>query len=203
MTVMFWISYVLLWTVVAVQSFALLEVMRQIAAIRRRVGSDQGAAMLPVDTGAALPEMNGIAAAGYQTRTWSDYIAQDIGIAVFVTPNCIKCKEVAEELGTLAANLRNRVDVVAVVQGPMDLSERFIADAALPRHMTVIDEEGLTASRLGINVTPAAVTLIAGSIGIAGIVNDARQVEALLDSDEAHHSALTSEQLDAMVGATT
>lgn len=198
MTVMFWISYVLLWVVVAVQSLALLEVMRQIAAIRRRVGSDQGAAMLPVETGAPLPEMNGVAAAGYQTRVWDDYIVKDVGVAVFVTPNCIKCKEVAEELGTLAANLRNRVDVVAVVHGPIDLSERFIVDAALPRQMTVIDEEGLTASRLGINVTPAAVTLVSGAIGVAGIVNDARQVEALLDSDDAHHSALTSEQLDAM-----
>lgn len=203
MTGIFWVSYAMLWIVVIVQSFAFLEVMRQIAAIRRRVGPDQGAAMFPVETGAPLPELSGVTSDTHEPRMWADYLRSDVGVAVFMTPRCLKCRDVAAGLQALAANLRNRVDVIAVVQGRPEDVEPFISETGLPRDMTVIDEDGVTASRLGIEVTPAALTLREGSIGVAGVVNSAHHVEVLIEQEDADEGASSpSEPVGAVAGVT-
>jgi hypothetical protein len=43
----FWISYGVLWVVLAIQGFAFLETIRQIGLLRKQVGPYQGASLVP------------------------------------------------------------------------------------------------------------------------------------------------------------
>jgi hypothetical protein len=120
----FYVSYVLLWAVVAIQGFAFLEILRQQAALRRRVGPDQGASLMPgsVETGAPLPELQGIDPLTGEPTAWGRYLRHEVGVAAFVTPRCPKCHEVAEGLAELWPNIRHEVDVIAIVQGNETMS---------------------------------------------------------------------------------
>ena len=181
----FWVSYVLLWVVVAVQGLAFLEALRQMAALRRRVGADQGAALLhdAVDTGAPLPELVGADLVTGEPTAWERYLRHDLGVAVFVTPRCPTCHEVAEGLSALWHGRRHEVDLVTIVHGRREEVRKFADETELPKGIVVVDEEGAMAESLGISVNPGAMSIRAGRIGVAGIVNNAHQVESLIDRE--------------------
>lgn len=139
---LFWSSYVALWVVVVVQGLAFVEVLRQQAALRRRVGPDQGASLLPgsVETGALLPELDGVDLMTDAPTIWSRYLRHEIGIAAFVTPRCPRCHEVAEGLAVLWPNVRDEVDVVAIVHGQKADVLELVEATGLPIEITVVDE---------------------------------------------------------------
>jgi hypothetical protein len=192
----FYASYVLLWLVVAIQGLAFLEILKQQAALRRRVGPDQGASLMPgsVETGAPLPELDGSDLTTSTPAAWGRYLHHEIGVAAFMTPRCPKCHEVAEGLAQLWPNIRHEVDVVAIVHGQRNDVRKFIDDTGLPSSITVVDEEGAIAERLGISITPAAMTIRRRRIGIAGIVNDGHEVEWLVEREKSEPSVSELEE---------
>lgn len=200
----FWVSYAVLWVVVAIQSFAFLELLRQIAALRRRVGVDQGASLMPgtVETGALLPELIGELVATGREAGWQDLLSNDIGVAVFVSPRCPTCHKVAEGLATLRASYRDVADVVVVVDGPREEVLTFLDETRVPTAAVIFDEAGETAKRVGISVAPAAMTIRERRIGVAGIVNDAHQVEALLLKEQEEPSVATEPSTEVPEAAT-
>jgi|SRR5436190_1725924 hypothetical protein len=186
----FWVSYAFLWAVVAIQSLAFLELLRQMASLRRRVGPDQGASLLPgaIKAGTSLPELVGSSFTSGDPAQWDDYLHHDIGIVALLSTRCGKCREVAEDLGRLWRAVHDRVDVVAVIEGRHEELLPFVQDANLPYGIAVLDPAGTTASRLGITVNPAALTIRKGRAGVAGIVNDGYQLEALLEKESSEPS---------------
>jgi peroxiredoxin len=192
----FFASYVLLWLVVALQGFAFLEILRQQAALRRRLGPDQGASLMPgsVATGTPLPELDGVDPVTGAATAWGRYLRHEIGVAAFVTPRCPKCHEVGEGVAQLWPNIRHEVDVVAIVHGQRDDVRKFIEQTGLPASITVVDEDGTIAERLGISITPSAMTIRGRRIGIAGIVNDGHQVEWLVEREKSEPSVGEPEQ---------
>jgi peroxiredoxin len=193
----FWSSYVVLWVVVAIQGLAFVEVLRQQAALRRRVGPDQGASLMPgsVETGALLPELEGWDLVTEAPTAWSRYLHHEIGIAAFVTPRCPRCHEVAEGLALLWPNVRDDVDVVAIVHGPQADVRKLIDETGLPSAITVVDEQGAIAEKLGISVTPAAMTIRNRRVGVAAIVNDGHQLEWLIEREKTKPSVSEPEEI--------
>jgi AhpC/TSA family len=193
----FWSSYVILWVVVAIQGLAFVEVLRQQAALRRRVGPDQGASLMPgsVETGALLPELDGWDLVTGAPTAWSRYLQHEIGIAAFVTPRCPKCHEVAEGLAQLWPNVQGEVDVVAIVHGQKADVLKLVEETGLPSAITVVDEAGTIAEKLGISVTPSAITIRDRRVGVAAIVNDGHQLEWLLEREKTKPSVVHEDEV--------
>lgn len=178
----FWLSYAVLWALVAIQGFAFLELLRQVGQIRRELGPKQGALIVPgaVDTGATLPELSGLGAADLRPARWDSYLGADQSLAIFLTTRCVSCRTIAEDLSGFAIDVRREAGVVVVVEGSIQEVSAFIREAGLDQHMVVIDEKGATSKRLGITWSPAAVTIKGRQIGDAAIVNSIDQIHALI-----------------------
>lgn len=173
MSAVFWGSFAVLWVLVVIQGFAFLEVLRQLAQIRKQLGPQQGALIVPgvVKTGAELPQLTGINAGTLQTATWSEHLVKDIGVIAIFRAGCTSCWGVAKDLTALSRDLRSEASIVALVEGIVDEVQAFIDQSGLDPNMVIIDEGGLTTRRLGVTFTPGAVTVRGRRLQQAAIVN--------------------------------
>jgi thiol-disulfide isomerase/thioredoxin len=187
----FWVSYGVLWLVLAVQGFAFLEVIRQIGLLRKQVGPYQGAALVPtkIDMGDPLPELTAITAADGRPAAWSDYIRTSVGMVLFLSTHCLTCRDIAEGAGPLARELGEEASIVAVVEGRREEALEFARDAGLPASLVAIDEAGATAKGLGIQWSPAALSIRDhGTLGTAALVNDIYQVDSFVSEELARRN---------------
>jgi thiol-disulfide isomerase/thioredoxin len=187
----FWVSYGVLWLVLAVQSFAFLEVIRQIGLLRKQVGPYQGAALVPtkIDMGDPLPELTAITAEDQRAASWSDYIRAPVALVLFLSTHCLTCRDLAEGAGPLARELGDEASIVAVVEGQREEALAFVRDAGLPTSLVAIDEAGATAKGLGIEWSPAALSIRdRDTLGTAALVNDIYQVDSFVSEELARRS---------------
>lgn len=192
MTTVFWVSYGVLWLVLAVQGFAFLEVIRQIGLLRKQVGPYQGAALVPtkIDMGDPLPELTAITAEDGRPASWSDYIRGPVGMVLFLSTHCLTCRDIAEGAGPLARELGDEASIVAVVEGQREEALAFARDAGLPASLVAIDEAGSTAKGLGIQWQPAALSVRDhDTLGTAALVNDIYQVDSFVSEELSRRSA--------------
>lgn len=178
----FWVSYAALWIIVAIQSFALVEVLRQIGLIRKQLEPQQGALIVPdaVAPGSALPELSGLSAETMLPARWDEYLHARLGIIVCLTAHCTSCHAIADDLTGLAADVRPDATIVALVEGSRDEVQGFIEQTGLDPRLVIIDEGGQTLKRLGVSWNPGAVTVREGRLGEAAIVNSVMQISALI-----------------------
>lgn len=182
----FWVSYGVLWLVVAVQGFAFLEVIRHVGLLREQVGPYQGAALVPskVDIGSPLQELTAVAADEPREAAWSDYLRAPLGLVLFLSTRCATCRDVAGGLGALARELGDEASVVAIVEGPSEEARAFVSDTGLPPDLVAIDETGATSKRLDIPWTPAVLSIRGGdTLGTAAVVNDIYQVDSFASEE--------------------
>jgi hypothetical protein len=182
MTGLFWSSYGLLWLLVIVQGLAFLEVLRQVGMLRTQVGPMQGAGIMTgaVPTGSPLPPAAGFSSDSRSAVAWDDLITTRRGVAVFLTPTCVTCREIAQDIRGFSRDVPGDVSVAVFVKGTSDEVEALIRETEMPRELVVVDREGGTANSLGIGWTPAALTIQQGLVGAAAIVNTIYQVDALV-----------------------
>lgn len=185
MTSLFWLSFALLWALVVVQGLAFLELLRQVAQLRKDVGPSLGALIVPgvVEVGAPLPPLAGVRASDGGKAAWSDYLLKESGVIVLLRSGCVSCHTLAAELSNFASSVKTDFFTVAVIEGRRDETVEFIRHTGLDASLVVIDEEGATAHRLGVSFSPGAVSVRDGSLYQAGIVNNVTQVHALLLAD--------------------
>lgn len=182
----FWISYGVLWVVLAVQSFAFLETIRQIGLLRKQIGPYQGASLVPtkIDMGAPVEDLSAVDASAERPVTWDDFLGgEKLGLVLFLSTHCATCRDIAEDVAALARELEGDAEVVAVVEGPADEAQRFVAESGLPDELVAIDERGMTSKALGIQWTPAALTIRGARLGSAAVVNDIYQVDAFVSEE--------------------
>jgi hypothetical protein len=182
----FWVSYAALWIIVLIQGFAFLEVLRQVGLLRRQIEPQQGAMIVSgaVDRGTPLPKLTGHPPhESFAAREWRDYFGDALGVIVFLTTQCVTCREVARDLPGLAADLSPVARVVAIIEGGRDVVEAFVSEVSLDKHLVIIDEDGTTARELGVEWRPAAVTVRDGGVAQAGIVNNVAQIDALVGEE--------------------
>jgi thiol-disulfide isomerase/thioredoxin len=182
----FWISYGVLWVVLAVQSFAFLETIRQIGLLRKQIGPYQGASLVPtkIDMGAPVEDLSAVDASAERPVTWDDFLGREkLGLVLFLSTHCATCRDIAEDVAALARELEGDAEVVAIVEGPADEAQRFLAESGLPDELAAIDERATTSKALGIQWTPAALTIRRGKLGSAAVVNDIYQVDAFVSEE--------------------
>lgn len=184
MWAIFWVSFGLLWVIVAIQSFAFLELLRQIGQIRQQLGPRQGALVMKdaVNTGGPLPELTGLSAVDLRPARWDDYLGKDFSVVVALTTRCNSCRLIAEELTGFAGELGDAVSIAVLVEGSVDEVANFLTATRLNPRMVIIDEDGITTKAFGINWNPGAVTIWGRKLGEAAIVNDVDQINALIEA---------------------
>jgi hypothetical protein len=188
MQIIFWVSFALLWLLVAIQGFTLLEVLRQIGQIRKQIGPQQGAFMQKSGmTGEPLPDVSGRRATDLLPANWHDYLQTDFGVIVLLSTSCITCRTIAEDLSRFAVNVKGEASIVAFVQGPLDEAQTFVTSTGLDRRLVIIDEKGTTARRLRVEWNPGVVTIRKQKIDQIGIINTVDQLDNLIHTKEREH----------------
>lgn len=189
MNILFWMSFALLWIIVAVQGFALLEVLRQIGYIRKQLGSRQGALIMKgvVKAGDSLPDLVGYSAIGRRSVIWKEYLNPVFSVVVLLSTHCTVCRTLANDLTRFAAEVKDEVAIIVILEGRSNEVQTFINETQLDRSMVIIDENKINAERFGVMWNPAAITIRNGRLGEAAIVNDIDQLDALVASKEAEY----------------
>jgi len=188
METVFWVSYALLWIVVAVQGFAFLELMRQAAQLREALQVYQGPSEQKevYHVGEQLPPSAAQEALTGAPVRWNERLAGDLGVLVVLHPGCVTCHGVAQGLPALLSNLQNGISVVPVVEGRnLEVARAFMRELSLDAATTVLDEEPSLARVLNVSVKPAAVVLFEGRVESAHTIRSATQLEILIRDSQA------------------
>jgi hypothetical protein len=188
MFTIFWLSYAVLWTVVLVQGFALLEIVRQLTDLRQRDEVPRGPRLLPntVSVGATLPTPSALHWAETGERVeWSSALGEVASAVVLLHPGCATCYGVASELRRVADGQGPGINIIPVVSAySEDGAQEFIANTSLPTRLCLIEisgDSGETFARaLNVNRKPAAVVLKGSLIAAAATVLNGEHVETLL-----------------------
>jgi hypothetical protein len=178
-----WVSFGLLWVVVLVQSFAFVELLRQVGSMRRQLGPPQGALIVEdaVSTGAPVPPVECRRLVDGEPCRLADATGRD-AVVVQLTTTCATCRAVARDLSEFARAVAGTIALVVVVRdASSDGVERFAQATGLDRSLVLVDETGAVGKATGLSWTPAAMSVRRGRLGEAAIVNDARQLETFTD----------------------
>jgi hypothetical protein len=173
----------LAWVLVVAQGLVLLEIIRQIGQIRKQLGPGQGALVLPdaIKSGDALPDLSGVKALNGQPAYWDDYIKADVAILLMLTAHCVSCVEIGQGLSGYAAKMKRQVSFAVLLEGPADEIQTFMDETKLDPFLVVIDEDAVTARRLGIKWRPSAVTVKGRAVDEAAVVNSVEQLDAFVN----------------------
>jgi hypothetical protein len=183
MQTLFWISFAVLWILVLVQGFALLEVLRQIGFMRKQQGVGQQGNLFvrnPDLTGQELPKAAGRRAADLLPANWDDFLHGERGVLVLLSTTCIACRTVAEKLHGFIERARDVFAVATIVEGDFEDIQAFIKETRLDPRLVIIDEKGKTAEALGVKWKPGVVVVLGRQVDQVGIINDAEQLDLLL-----------------------
>jgi hypothetical protein len=183
MDLLFWITYVALWLVVALQGFAFLELLRQNAQMREALNVYEG----PKEqtdiyrVGEELPASQARQALTGEPVRWAERLGSELSILVILHPGCLTCHSVADGLPKLVASADSRTAVIPVVEGRnLEAAQAFMEELRLDPASTVLDEEPSLSRALNVTVKPAAVVLHGRTVARASTVQSASQVEVLI-----------------------
>jgi hypothetical protein len=97
MTTIFWISFGLLWIIVAILGLAFLEMLRQVGQLRKQIGPQQGVMIMQgaIKAGDPLPQLTGITATGLRSANWEDYLDPHFSVVILLSTHCITCRAIA------------------------------------------------------------------------------------------------------------
>jgi cytochrome c biogenesis protein CcmG, thiol:disulfide interchange protein DsbE len=159
MTVIFYVSYVLLWAVVVFQSLVLLGIVRLVRHPASTGGSDVAVTSTGALIGEPAPSFRAVDIDGNRFDTTS--LPATLNALLFVTPDCVTCMASLEELN----GLRERVDgsLAVVCRGTADecrrVRELYELDDQIP---VVVDSAHDVSDAFEVLGTPTAV-LIGGN----------------------------------------
>ena len=139
MNLLFLISFVLLWLIVAIQGFALIEVLRQIGLLRQESPprEDILVTLKAVKTGEPLPALAGISAEHLQPVLWQDFLPDSFGVAILLSTHCQTCRELARELPSFIAESNAAMPTIIIIDGVQKEVLEFINEMGLDRHLVV------------------------------------------------------------------
>jgi hypothetical protein len=182
MTTLLFVSYAALWLVVGVQGFAFLEIVKQIATIRKQIPPPRPLVMpAALEKDSRLKPLTALSAASLQPAAWSHYFGNGLNVALFLTPRCSHCYALALDIGDYFDQIHRQVGVVVVLRAPRAEGQRFIESTGIDPVYVALDPDGSTAEALGIRAWPMAVVITADRIGHGAVVNDVEQLEGLIE----------------------
>jgi peroxiredoxin len=178
MSPVFYVSYALLWAIVAFQSLLLLGIVRTVY----RRGDETVAAAAPVSTGALIgepvPSFAAIDVAGRAVDETS--LPQTLSALLFVTPDCVTCMASLEEVAALRAKVEG--SLVVVCRGELEECRRLQETYGLDGTAILVDERHEVSERFDVYATPTAVLVGAnGRIRTYGHPMDKDELVRLMD----------------------
>jgi hypothetical protein len=153
--VLFGVSYIALWLLVALNSFILIELVRRVAS-----GGRQGTqSTAPIDEG-TLPNST---FAAIDARTGmtveSTTLFDEVTLLALISPNCAECESVADEVEGFRR--RNDAQLVVICRGNREDCRRW-GDQFVPGTRVLLDPNGDIAADLKVATIPTAVLIDAG-----------------------------------------
>jgi hypothetical protein len=174
MTTLLVVTVVVLFLIVAFQGVVLLEMVRQVAQVRRQLDLDDRPVPISLGelAGRPLPEA--------ARAVWSENGALRDGVLVLLSVDCASCRLVAFGLRDLLNRFEHQ-RIVAVLQARTnDEAVRMLAEAGLAGDGVVVDLESEYGAAFGIELRPAAVVVRDGIVSEAAVIRNPRQLDQLL-----------------------
>jgi hypothetical protein len=178
MTILIVVGVVAVGVLVVVQGLVLLEVVRQLAQIRKVLDLDDRPVPISLGSlaGRPLPEP--------ARGVWSANGASRDGVLVLLSTDCATCRLVAAGLRDLVTRFE-RHKIVAVLQAHNhDEATEMLNGVGLARDEIVVDLEREFGAAFGIALRPAAVVVREGIVSEGAIVRNPRQLQQLLEALE-------------------
>ena len=162
---------------VVFQGFVLVEMVGQVAQIRRRLDLDDQPVLIGTDlSGKPLPAL--------AQDAWSRNGGPTDGAFVLLSVDCTTCRLVASELRAVTNRFEHR-RVVAVLQAREQGEAReMLLETGLDPDETIVDLDGEYGAAFGIDVRPAAVLVHDDAVGEAAAVRNANQLRRFLEQLE-------------------
>ena len=126
-----------------------------------------------------MPDLTGRTFPAYEPTSWADWFPTGKGVALFLTTKCVTCRTLANQLDDFLRSAGGPA-IVVVIQAEFEDVRRFVKATALDAKRVVVDERGFTSRALGLEFSPAAVTVAEGRVGEAAIVNSIDQLASVL-----------------------
>jgi hypothetical protein len=172
MTALIVVGIVAVGVLVVVQGLVLLEVVRQLAQIRKVLDLDDQPVPISLGNlaGRPVPEpANG---------------AVRNGVFVLLSTDCATCRLVASGLPDLVARFEDH-QIVAILQAHNhDEATEMLATTGLDRDQVVVDLEREYGEAFGVALRPAAVVVRDGIVSEGATVRNPRQLQQLLENLE-------------------
>lgn len=182
----FWLAFGLLWVLVAIQGFAFLELVRQVADLRQGTEA-QGPRLLSdaIPVGSPLPNPP-VSLRSMQTRepiSWAQVLGDAATALVFLHPSCATCYTVASDLRRVMNVQDTGVKIVPVLTARSpERALEFVQSTKLPTEFGLVDEDGEgLAKALSLNRKPAVVAIRGSKIAAVATVVKGDHIKMLLD----------------------
>lgn len=174
-------SYAILWVVVAMLSFVVVGLLRQLGLIQLRLGPDPGALITKegLERGTSAPEFTLTdALTGASTRL-ADLRGRMV-LLLFLTPTCISCRQLMPHLRDIAPERSRDIAVLTICHGSEATCGEF-AQAFRLDVPVLVDGPNAIAASYDVRMTPFAFLIDAdGVIRLRGVVNTWPQLESLI-----------------------
>lgn len=185
-SLLFWLSFGLLWVVVTVQGVVLLKVRRAAPRDNHTAGP---VTLRAVPRGRAVTSfLRDDLALDAGSRAALD--SQPLGLLLLTTATCGMCRVAARE--AFALGRRSPWAVTVVVQGSAAEYAGFVAETAAEGRTCVHDEHGHVAATIGIPFFPTAVVVRRGLIADAAAMSGEGQLNRYLAQQAANLSEPSS-----------
>lgn len=180
MSVVFDLSYLLLWLVVLIQSVVIIELLRQIGIFRLRLGDEAGALIEPatLERGRPAPPFSLSDPRAGQPVTQQALKGQR-SLVVFMSPSCSPCRSLAADLPRFA-RYYPEIRLLGFCSGPGDSCLSFIDEFKFP-FPVLIDDRQEVSQAYGANRTPHALLFDEDArVLIQGVPANWKQLEHLV-----------------------
>ncbi|HEV3000788.1 MAG TPA: redoxin family protein [Solirubrobacteraceae bacterium] len=180
MTEAFYVSYALLWAVVALQTFLLLGMLRTLYTLQQ-----QGVAAPPPPggkehlAGHPVPAFTATDLAG--ERVDSDEVSRQLTALLFVSPECGTCAVTLDELEQLQVKAEG--NVVVICRSDAASCRRLVDEHGLTSVRVVVDEDERVSELLGIDGVPTAVLVNEGHVLTYGQPMRGDELEEMMASE--------------------
>jgi peroxiredoxin len=176
MSALFYVSYFVLWILVAVIAVLLLLIYRHFGLMT--LGTIEGVQRDGLPLGEVAPALAGVSPDGTEV-SWRTATGR-AHLLLFATPDCGPCAEVMPYVNRLAQVPTSDVAITAIVPGPRAEAERLVEEYGARFECLAEDSSGAF-DRYRVRVTPFAFVIGEdGRIRSKGLCSDPHRLEALL-----------------------
>lgn len=184
MSALWMASYILLWGIVIVLAFMVMGLLRQLGLIQLRMGIEPGVLITPegLERGVEAPDFEAIDVQTQRLIRLDQFRGKRV-VLLFLSPNCLACRELIPHFNEVARAEQGKIEVLAVCYGAESVCGEFARQFHV--HPTLVaDPTNAIAARYQVRVTPFAFLIDEyGLVLIRGIINSWPQLEALLEEE--------------------